>query len=550
MTIVTLDRKEVESKIGKITPEVENKISMFGTPVEVLTESEISFDVSPNRPDLLSLSGFARAMNSYLNNEKPKKYEIRKPEKDYKVKIEKAVKLVRPFTVCAIVKNLKFNDTKIKEIIDIQEKIHLTLGRKRKKLAIGIYPLEKIKLPITFTAKKPEDINFIPLESDKAMNGRQILSRHPAGREYAHLLKDAEVFPVFVDGNKNVLSMPPIINSHETGKITELTKELFIECSGFNLYYLQKTLDILVTALIDMGGEVYAMEVEDTKKFNSPDLSEDRVKFNIKDINKTLGLNLSEKEVKTLLGKMNIGYEFVKGESFALIPAYRTDILHWIDLTEEIGIAYGYDNFESEIPKISTIAEETSRSIKKRLISEILSGLGLLECSSLHLSTKEDIKKMYFDFNEFIEIESSKTEYNVLRIDILNNLLKVVSENSDSGYPQKIFEIGESFNKNPLVETGIQEKDNLAIAIVDEKANFTEVKMVLDYLFKMLGLTYSLEPINNQNYILGRCGKIIIDSNSGKKEIGLIGEIAPRVLSNFKIKMPIAALELNLDNLF
>jgi len=553
MTILTLNRKELERKLGRINPETEEKISMFGTPIEESTQETLSVDVTPNRPDLLSLQGFTRTMSYYLNGEKLKQYKVNKPEKDFKVKIEKQVKQVRPFTVCAIIKNLKFNDEKIKEIIDIQEKLHMTLGRKRKKLAIGIYPLEKIKLPITYTAKKPEEIKFIPLESDREMNGRQILRNTPTGRDYAHLLDGKELFPVFIDGNNKVLSMPPIINSNETGRITKDTKDIFIECSGSNLYYLNKTMNILVSALFDMGGEIYSMDIEDVKPYVSPNLEEDKLEFKIDDVNKTLGLKLEEKEVKKLLEKMGIGLENSKGKLFALVPAYRTDMLHWIDVAEEIAIAYGYDKFEAEIPKISTIAEEDKKSINKKTISEILIGLGFLECSSFHLTTKEDVKKACFDFKDFIEIQDSKTEYNILRVDILNNLIKILSENSDSSYPQMIFESGTVFSKDPKLETGIKETNKLALAIADERANFTEIKRILDYLFKMLDKQYTLEQGENTNYIPGRTGKIFIEKQiNGKlviEELGFIGEIHPRVLHNFKLKTPVASFELDLDKL-
>ena len=542
MTILTLNRKELENKVGGVTKEIEDKITMMGTPVENSNDEDLQVEVFPNRPDLLSLQGFSRSLLQYLGKSKTSSFKPEKPEKDYKVKIEKAVKKVRPFTACAIVKDLKLNNEKIKEIIDIQEKLHLTIGRKRKKLAIGIYPLEKIKLPITYTAKKPEDIKFIPLEMDKELNAMQILRQHPTGREYAFLLENCDVFPVFIDANNKVLSMPPIINSQETGKIDEKTKDVFIECSGFNLEYLKKTLNIIVTCLQDMGGKVYSMEITGEDKFTSPDLSEEKLEFKIENINKTLGLELGEKEIKKYLEMMGIGFEKEKDKFYALIPCYRVDILHWIDLTEEVAIAYGYENFEAEIPKIATIAEEDKFSRTKKVIANILSGLGLLEVSSFHLNSKEDIKKSYFDFKDFIEIENSKTEYNVLRIDLLTNLLKIFSENLDSQYPQKIFEIGKVFEFGKT-ETGINEKQRIAIAITDENINFTELKQILDYLFKMINKEYKIQETENNNFVSGRVGKILVN----EKEIGVIGEIAPRVLKNFKLKTPVCALELNLE---
>src|SRR3989344_3011569 len=350
MTILTLNRKKLEQEIGKIDEKMQEKITMFGTPIEEVTDNEVSVEVFPNRPDLLSFQGFARALTTFLKKPGMQTYKTEKPEKDYKVIIDKSVKQVRPHTACAIVKDLKLDDEKIKEIIDIQEKLHSSYGRNRKKIAIGIYPLETIKLPITFLAKKPENIKFIPLEANKEMTGRQILNQHPAGREYADLLKDKEVFPIFQDANNEILSMPPIINSNKTGKITENTKDVFIECSGFNLHYLQKALNIIVTSFADMGGKIYSMEIEDKQKTISPDLEPEKLSFSIEEINKTLGLSLTEKEIIKLLEKMGIGYE----KNTALVPAYRTDILHEIDLSEEIAIAYGYDQFIPEIPSIST----------------------------------------------------------------------------------------------------------------------------------------------------------------------------------------------------
>jgi len=544
MTILTVNRKEFEKLVGKVTPGLEEKITMMGTPVEEVTDDELSVEVFPNRPDLLSLQNFARAVNQYIGKKGVARFKVSKPEKDYSVTIEKSVKAVRPHTTCAIVRGLRFNDEKIKEIVDIQEKLHNSIGRKRKKVAIGIYPLDKIKLPIRFIAKKPEDIKFLPLEAKREMTGRQILRGHPAGRDYADLLKDCDVFPIFVDGNDEVLSMPPIINSEKTGRIDESTRDIFIECSGHNLEYQKKVLNIIIAALAVMGGRVYAMDVKDSQSgsFVSPDMSAEEMPFKIKDIEKTLGISLTEKVVKKYLERMGVGYENRKGQSVALVPAYRTDILHWIDLTEEVAIAHGYDNFEPEIPDISTIASEYPMARQKRVVSSALAGLGLLETSSFHLTTKKNIKKMHFDYKDFIEVEDSKTERDILRMDILTNLLQILSENSNSSYPQKVFEMGTVFSSDDGSETGVREEERLAISLIDESVNFTELKQILDYLFKMLDVEYKIENAENNNYIAGRVGKIIV----GGEDVGFIGEVAPRVLKNWKIKMPVVGLEIGL----
>src|SRR3989338_3343929 len=266
MALVTFNRKTFEKEIGKLYEKMQNKIAMFGTPVEAVDEKEIQIEIFPNRPDLLSYQGFKRAFLGFLNKKTGlKDYKINSPEKNYQVIIDKSVGNVRPFTACAIVKNLSLNDERIKEIIDLQEKLHSTLGRKRKKVAIGIYPLDKIKLPITFKALEPDKIRFIPLESEKEMSGLEILQKHPTGKEYAHLLAGKEKFPVFVDAENNILSMPPIINSQITGRIQGKTRDIFVECSGSDFEVLKKTLNILVTTFADMGAKIYQMELKYSK---------------------------------------------------------------------------------------------------------------------------------------------------------------------------------------------------------------------------------------------------------------------------------------------
>ena len=302
MAIISIPKKEIE-KITKINGELLEKINLMGTPVEAVTEENIEVEILPNRPDMFSIQGFLRTLKSYLGKETGlKQYKIEKPEKKFKVTIDKNLREIRPYTACAIVKNLKFDDEKIREIIDIQEKLHNTLGRNRKKIAIGIYPLEKITLPINFEARKPLEIKFQPLEADKEMNGMQILQQHPTGREYAKLLEGKSMFPIFIDAKNKILSMPPIINSHETGKISESTKDIFIECSGFDFNVLKKTLNIIVTTLADMGGKIYAMELDyQGKKQITPDLEPEKMQIKVENFNKLIGLYIGEKELKLLL---------------------------------------------------------------------------------------------------------------------------------------------------------------------------------------------------------------------------------------------------------
>ncbi|MFH1801772.1 MAG: phenylalanine--tRNA ligase subunit beta [archaeon] len=542
MANIKFNRKIFEREIGKLDEKMQHKIAMFGTPLENFNNEEIEVEIFPNRPDLLSYQGWKRSFLAFLGKKTGlREYKINRPEKDYKVIIDSSVRDIRPYTACAIVKNLKFDDEKIKEVIEIQEKLHNTVGRKRKKVAIGIYPLEKIKLPITLKAIEPDKIKFVPLEMDRELSGLQILQRHPAGKEYAHLLAGKSKFPIFTDLNNNILSMPPIINSQMTGKITENTKEVFIECSGNDFEILKKCINIIATAFAEMGGKICQMELHYKKKITTPDLAPEKMKISLENVNKLIGIKLNEKEIKKLIEKMGCNYK----KGFVEYPAWRTDILHEVDLIEDIAIAYGYDNIIPEIPALSTIGEEDPRETIKRKIGEILAGINMLEVSNYHLTTKKDqLAKMGVSEKngvKLIEVEKSKTDYSVLRKDLTHFLLKNLSENIDAEYPQKIFEIGKVFE----LKEEINENENLAVAV--SPGSFTEVKQILEYLSKITGEEIKLEEAENTPtyFIEGRTAKIIFN----KKQIGFVGEIHPKILRSWKIKMPVALFEINLEEI-
>ncbi len=545
MPTITLNKTVFEKLVGKklTLDKLKDRISMLGTDLEKIEGDKIHVEVFPNRPDMLSESGFARAFSAFIGVKTGlRNYKIKKSGE--KVIIDKSLKNIRPYTACAIVKKLKFDDERIKEMIQLQEKLHVTYGRNRKKVAIGIYPYDKIRAPIKFYAKDPEKVKFRPLDYPSELTGLQILSKHPTGRDYAHLLKGYKKFPFFEDSEGNILSMPPIINSHTTGKVTEKTTEVFIECSGFDFNTLSKCLNIIVTFFADLGGEVYSMDlIYQNKKYTTPDLRPDKMKLDLNYVNKLLGLNLKKTMIKKLLERMGYSYE----EDYVLVPAYRTDVLHQIDLVEDIAIAYGYENFEEEIPNVATIGEEDSFEIFKRKIAYILVGLGLIETMTYHITNKEKHnKKMMIDL-KCIQLENALTkDYNILRSWVIPSLMEVLTNNKHNDYPQKIFDIGVCFKENPIKETKTEEFTRLAVATTHSTADYTEIKQYLDALMRAIDLEYEVYDTDHPSFIPGRVGRV----NVKGKDVAYIGEINPVVLQNWQLEMPVACFELNLTELF
>ena len=545
MPQITVNRKVFESLVGKKLPDdkLKDRISYLGTDLEEVTKDEIKVEIFPNRPDMLSDQGFARAFSSFIGAKKGlRRYDVKKS--GYKVIIDKSVQGIRPFTACAVVKNLKFDDEKIREVIQIQEKLHISYGRNRKRAAIGIYPLEKITMPITYTAKKPENIVFQPLESKRKLDGKQILSQHPAGMDYANLLEGFDRYPLFLDAEDNILSMPPIINSHDIGKITEKTREVFIECTGHSFGVLSKCLNFIVTALADMGGEIYSIELSyPDKKITTPDLAPRRMRVDKKYINKLLGLELKDKDFKNYFERM--GYEYKRDS--VLIPAWRSDILHLADLAEDVAIAYGYENFEETIPDVATIGETDKFEVFKERILNILVGLGFIETNTFCIINKrEQTKDMNFESDVIEFLSHMSEEHDSLRAWIIPSLMKVLKDNKHREYPQNIFEAGRIFSKNGGTETGVKEAVRLGVVLCGQDMDYTRIRQVMDIILEALDIDCKIEETKHPSFIPGRVARVKRDG----KGIAYLGEIHPCVLENFGIETPVAALELNLSDTF
>ena len=535
MASVKFQRKEFEKHI-RLTREIEERISLFGTHLESITEDEIEIEVLPNRPDLFSLQGFIRAISAFIGkNTGLKKYSV--SSSGEKMIVEKSVPKEWPFAYACIVKGIEFDNEKIREVIQMQEKLGTTLLRNRKKGGIGIYPLEKINFPVSFKGMKPDEIKFRPLEYPEAITGRQILSKHPTGREYSHLVSSLNSFPVFVDKKGIIMSMPPIINSHDVGKIDEKTRDVFVECTGTDQNALKKVLIIILTALAELGGKIYSLECHQKsgEKENFPNLTPEKKKISLENVNTLLGLSLKEKDIAKLLSKM--GYEYKKGS--VSVPAWRADVLHEVDIIEDIAIAYGYDKLVPVMPEISTIGEESKQSKIKNKIREALIGLGLIEISSYHLIKQDE--GAYMPEESRIEVESSKTEYKFLRPSLLLPALRIMGENKDNEYPQKLFEIGPVFSKDAKAETGIREQENILIVL--SPASFTEVKQVLDNCTSALSTTCTLKEEAFSYLIEGRTAALMQEN----EKIGYMGELHPETLRAWNIKMPMAVIELKLD---
>ncbi len=557
MPTITISYEALKKELGKplSIEELENGLFDMGMELDSVEGDDLAVEVTAERLDLLSLQGLARALKSFLGlSPNVPRYRTLQGDETYAVKITDKVKQVRPFTVCAIVKNIQFSEERIREVIDVQEKLHATLGRGRVRGAIGIYPLETIQLPITYTADTPQNISFVPLGETREMTGAQILSQHETGREYAHLLEGLDMYPYFVDAKGNILSMPPIINSEKTGRVENSTTDIFIECSGFDKILLNELLTNLTTMFADMGGDIYEMTLkyESGESEVTPNILSKKRSFSNKTLEKFIGLKLTLEELKPLLRKMM--YEFVDAEYkdndeiilHVTAPAYREDIWHEIDIVEDIARAYGYNNLPLTFPNISTIGDTLPLSDLREELATVMVGMGFLETYTFGLTSKIDqLEHMLLDEQKvgFMPVANGNETQTMMRISLLPEQLKCLVHNRNQPLPQRIFE--GSFVIIPDASKDVKCKNELhfAAAMTDKKVTFTQMRQALESLLKSKGLFPSFKPVEHPSFISGRAGVVIINNVA----VGIIGEIHPQVLTNFGIVTPVVAFEINIE---
>lgn len=553
MPTIDVSLKDLQKLIGKpiSIEELEDQgILYVKGEIDGFENDEIKVDCKEtNRPDLWSTEGIARQIAPHYTKDKGlPNYKLEKT--DIYIEVSKDVKNVRPYIVGAIAKNIKITDEMIKQMIQIQEKVCTTYGRKRQEAAIGIYDYDKIKFPLYYKGFNPESIKFIPLGFRIDMTLQEILEDHPKGQEYAHLLKGAKKYPVVIDSDDNVASFPPIINSDYTGKVTEKTKNLFIEVTGMDLETIKVALNVIVAALADRGAKIESIDVKyPDKKVVTPDFTPKKITVDKKYLSWLSGLELKDSELKLLLQKARYNVKSINAKELIVeYPAYRADIMHPADVVEDLIISYGYNNIEPIIPILPTEGELDEFEEFCEKIREHLAGTGATELLTFTLTNNKTLfEKMNTKPWGFVEIANPVSErWSTIRNWIIPSLLEFMEKNQSVEYPQQVYEVGDAVVIDEKAETKTKCIKRLAWALADKNATFTNAKQVLDVVLDGLDLKYEIEETEHDSFIPGRVGRVIVNN----VKVAFIGEIHPKVIENFGIKMPVVVIELNLTDLY
>ncbi|MCG3217539.1 MAG: phenylalanine--tRNA ligase subunit beta [Candidatus Heimdallarchaeota archaeon] len=519
-----------------------------------LSDDVIKIDCkTSNRPDVWSVEGLTREVKGILGLENGLA-DISAEPSGYIIEVDSNISEVRPFIAASVVKGLKFDDFLIKQIMQLQEKVDLSYGRRRKRSSIGVYNINMIESPIYY-GLTPRTDTFVPLGYTKEMSLDSILKEHEKGQEYAYTLPTKGPLPILKGANGVVLSLPPVINSNDVGRVSEETTDVLVEVTGTNWEVVQVVTAVVTQALRDRGGKVSTVEIvypEDYETVSSsvitPRTTPYEMEILVDDIEGYLNLGLTAEEIIDLLRKRRFEASIIDkkaGKILVQYPPYRVDILHWADIAEDIVIAFDYTKIEPTEWSVVTTGNLSPRTVSENYVRDILAGCALQEVLNFTLVNPEKLTTLMGkdeeSISDLVQIANPVSiNYSVLRNRLLPMLLDFLAHNTHFEYPQQLFEVGEAV----VMEDGkLKNITKAAVILSGTEVSFEQVHSILETLTTRTSLSYELEETVAKEFIEGRTAKIIIAG----KEVGMIGEINPAILEKWQIDMPTAALEVDLS---
>lgn len=510
-----------------------------------------------NRPDLWCCEGIARQIRVKQQGKLgPYPFLKSRARSRKQLTVMGDLKSIRPFVAACTATGYRVTQDGLVQLIQTQEKLADIFGRKRRTVSIGLYRLSQIEFPVTYDAVKPDEAKFTPLGMDTVMTLGEILLVHPKGLEYGNILAGQERLPLLRDAKRQVLSFPPIINSREIGEVRVGDDALFVEVTGTDLAMVILTLNIFAANLADRGATIEPIEVaypyktEQGMNVVTPlDLGKAHT-LPISTIEQALGQRLGVQPIKQALEAY--GYEVTTAREMVSVtlPLYRQDLMHAMDVVEDVAISRGYSDFQPIMPSQFTVGGLSQIETTSDRIRDLMVGMGFQEVISNILGSPQVLSEAMrlegTEWGRLVEVENVMSQnYSALRQWILPSLLRVETASSRAFYPHRMFEVGEIVTPDAIDELGSRTLTVLGALLVHATAHFSEIHSCLDTLLYYLNQTYQLEPLQHPSFLEGRAGLILSEG----KRLGLIGEIHPEVLERWQITVPAVAFEVDVTRL-
>ena len=577
MPVVDVDPDELRQLTGHTDTDDETfKADLFGLGLEFEGETddgELQFEFAPDRLDRLSVEGVARSLRYHYGDDRGV-YVPDTNDAEWTIEVDESVPDARPYVTGAVVRGVDLDEAALESLIQLQEKLHATMGRGRAKGAIGIHDLAMLKgapmregaeRSITYRGVEPDGETFVPLDANDELTPAAVLEEHDTGRTYADLVSEYDRYPAIYD-ELGLFSFPPVINGKRT-EVTTGSRELFVELTGTDQWTIDKMCTIVCYALSARGATIEEVTVEYADGATHPDeygpellrpnLSTDEKSVSHDRIETLLGVEFEPEDVVDCFERSGLDATYSLGETVVYdveIPPYRVDVLHPLDLVDDVGRAYGFGNLEPRYPDIGTVGGRHERTRLEDVVRTSLVGLGFEDLLNFHMTSGiENYDRMNVEpgtdvlgGGEPVTItEPYSEEYTQLRTWALPSLCMLLEGNTHNAYPQDIAEIGFVAERDETANTNVAESRHVAAAVARRDASYEAAKGRLQSVCEDFRADLSTPPTDHPSFIDGRVAEVVIDGDS----VGVVGELHPAVLVEHDLEVPVAAFEFDLDAL-
>ncbi|AHG02615.1 phenylalanyl-tRNA synthetase subunit beta [Halobacterium sp. DL1] len=568
MPVVDVDPDELRTLTGHTgKSDDELKDDLFGLGIEYEGETEdgeFKLEFEADRLDRLSVEGIARSLRYHYGDTRGV-YVPDTNSAEWTIEVED-VPEERPYVTGAVVRGVDLDEDALDSLIQLQEKLHATMGRKRAKGAIGIHDLTMLKgesqtdeggpeRSITYTGIGPDEDTFVPLDDDAERTPGEVLTEHPTGEQYADLLAEYESFPAIYD-DIGLFSFPPVINGRRTEVSTE-SRELFVELTGTDQWTIDRMCAIVCYALDARGATVEDVTVEyPDRELVRPDFEVREKRVGHDRIETLLGIDLASDDVVDLAERAGLDAEPVGEEYRVEIPPYRVDVLHPVDVVDDVGRAYGFNELVPRYPDVSTIGGRTEESRLESAARQALVGAGFEDLLNFNMTSEaENFESMRISPGSGDSVvgaaepatisEPYSEDFTILRTWALPSLATVLENNTHRSYPQNLAEIGFAAHVDDSEETGVAERRTVAAALADHDASYEDAKARLQALCDEFHVDLETPPTDHPSFIDGRTASVVVDGEN----VGVIGELHPAVIVDHDVEVPVAGFEFELDAL-
>ena len=530
----------------------------------------VRVEYSPNRPDYSTDWGVAAGLRGLLGaggagGGGAGLWEEAAPGgAEMRLRADPSVAAVRPFITMVAARGGRLDGRSLAQLIAMQEDLHEGIGRRRKKASIGLHDAGPVRFPLSYTTVR-RGHRFVPLGCGDETTVDGALAGTPAGAEYGRLLDGLGRVPVLLDASGLTLSLPPVVNGAATA-LSESTGDILVEVTGTDRAACEDALSVAAYTLRLAGFGLERVAVSGAGN-RTPPLGPRRMSVDARLVSKSLGVEMTEGQVAGALRRAGIRAEPIKGPSTSvscIVPRHRFDVLGAMDLVEEAMLGHGVRRIEPALPASPSVGSIHPAAAAARAVRLAMVGLGYTEALSPSLTgaalLRERVGRKSRAGGEEGEpaaaaapppasvLDSKSADHAALRDSLLPGLLDALSRNVHEPYPQRLFEVGTVFAPGGREGDPVAESSRLCAVCAHSAASYTEIKGVLLAVSgAALGgpcETRAAAPEGAAPLAAGRAATV--HAGPSGAPAGIAGELDAAVARRFRLRQPVAALEVEL----